>query len=614
MSENKSNIRAINLSSYSYTKPETVVSDKLDWVGYGEDNDYFNFLIDTSYGSPTNNAVINAVSDLIYGKGLRAKNGRRRPENYAYCLSMFSKNDLKCVIRDFKTLGNAAFQVVRDKDGKWRKAYHVNASLLRAEKCNEEGEIKNYYYASDWQKVADRKETPKRYPSFEFASKTDKVAIYYIKTYAPNSYYYSPVDYQGGIQYAELEEEIANYHLNNIQNGLSPSYFINFNNGVPSDEDQRSIERRLTDKYSGSSNSGKVMLAFNDSGENAATIDAIQLSDADKQYEFLSRESSSKIMVAHRVTSPMLLGIKDNTGFGNNAEELKSASVLFQNTVIRPFQNVIIDAIDAILAAENITLDLYFESIQPLDFSEEKEEEQEDEEQTKLSKQEEFVDSVADELVDCGEDEDGLLADYDLIDEAIVEDYEEDERVNALIEEANKPEELSLLSKVFNFVSTGRPRSGLKSEQDGTAKGKTYLVRYKYTPERAGADSREFCRKMVSAKKLYRKEDIEKMGDRAVNAGFGEGGASKYSIWLYKGGARCSHKWYRKIYVKKGVKTNFDIKSAKETTTGKARSGGFKPEANNKKVPVAPNDMKYKGFSPKNKNMPKDARAQTTGV
>jgi hypothetical protein len=175
---------------------------------------------------------------------------------------------------------------------------------------------------------------------------------------------------KAGLPYAELEEEIANYHINNIQNGLAPSMLINFNNGVPSEEERRSIEQQIATKFSGSSNSGKFILAFNDNKDLAATVDPVQLSDAAEQYQFLSAEATQKLMVAHRIVSPMLLGIKDNTGFGNNADELMTASVLLDNIVIRPKQEIILDGIDQILAYNDISLNLYFKTLQPLEFTE----------------------------------------------------------------------------------------------------------------------------------------------------------------------------------------------------------------------------------------------------
>ena len=191
----------------------------------------------------------------------------------------------------------------------------------------------------------------------------------YIRPYKAGFYYYSPVDYQGGLQYSELEEEIGNFHISNIQNGLSPSMLINFNNGTPEKEQRDDIERAIYEKFSGSSNAGRFILAFNDSKELSATVEPIILNDAHKQYQFLSDESMRKVMVSHRIVSPMLVGIKDNTGLGNNAQELETASLLMDNTVIRPMQVTILDEFEKILEYNEIDLELYFKTLQPLEFT-----------------------------------------------------------------------------------------------------------------------------------------------------------------------------------------------------------------------------------------------------
>jgi hypothetical protein len=198
----------------------------------------------------------------------------------------------------------------------------------------------------------------------------ENIEIYYIKPYKSGFYYYSPVDYQGGLQYAELEEEVSNYHLNNIMNGLAPSMLINFNNGTPNQEERQLIENKIAAKFSGSSNAGKFILAFNDNKESQAEITPVQLSDAHNQYQFLSEEAQSKIQVSHRVVSPFLLGIRTSTGFSSNADEIKTASLLMDNTVIRPFQELLIDSFDQLLAYNDISLNLYFTTLQPLEFTE----------------------------------------------------------------------------------------------------------------------------------------------------------------------------------------------------------------------------------------------------
>jgi hypothetical protein len=317
---------------------------------------------------------------------------------------------------------------------------------------------------------------------------------------------------------------------------------------------------------------------------------------------------SKKIMLTHRVTSPLLLGLRDgNGGLGSNADEIKNASLLFNNVVIKPYQDLIVDALDEMFAVNNISLNLYFKTIEPLEFmdvddtldAETIEEEtgvkQEDDiEALEATRQcfhnnidDKILNSIAEELIALGEDED--LENYELVDEREV-DYDNEES----------------LDKMLNLASTGVARPKAKSEQDGTSKqesqkGVIFKVRYTYAPKKVSGNSREFCKKMIAADKVYRKEDIIMMDKKPVNAGFGERGASTYSIWLYKGGARCHHKWFRKTYMlKDGTQT--------EITTGKARSKGFKAPINDQKVPVAPNDMPLKGYSPNNPNLPKDVR------
>ena len=588
--KNKSDLSIVNLSTY--TSPQVKEVRGKDFIEYGEDNNYFQYLIDRYNGSPTNNAIINGVSEMIYGKGLDATNSNKKPNDYAQMMSLFNKDCTRKLCYDLKLMGQCAIQVIYSKNRtKIVQLEHIPIETLRAEKCNDKGEIEAYYYFSDWSKYKRGNEL-KRIPAF--GTSKEGLEIIYIKPYSAGFKYYSNVDYQGGTQYAELEEEISNYHLNNILNGLAPSMLINFNNGTPDPEQREMIERRIYEKFSGSSNAGKFILAFNDNSETAATIDPIQLSDAHNQYQFLSDESSKKIMVAHRVVSPMLFGIKDSTGLGNNADELKTASILFDNLVIKGFQNLLIDHFDQILAYNDISLNLYFKTLQPLEFTDlenvEDEETKEEETGVKLSKE---SNKLLEEFIGKGQNEEELLEEFDLIDEMDV-DYDLEDELDQKIDELNNEVKLARVGKATPYK---------ESEQDGKSKkeGKediTYLVRYMYTAYSAGYQtragrSREFCVKMMNANKVYRKEDIIALEKVPVNAGFGVNGAATYSIWLYKGGARCSHRWTRKIYARKdGSKSLGDTIS-----TTKAKSDGFTPQSNPNKVSIAPRNMPNKGYT-----------------
>jgi hypothetical protein len=581
-------LRVVNFNAY--TSPKIVEEKNRDWVQYGEDNNYYQYLIDRYNGSPTNNAIINGISEMIYGKGLDATDSNRKPEAYAQMKSLFTKNCVRKLSYDLKLMGSCAIQVIYSKDhSRIVQTEHFPVETLRAEKANQEGDIEAYYYMADWTKLKPS-DKPQRIPAFGFSK--EAIEILFVKPYRAGFYYYSPVDYQGGLQYAELEEEISNYHLNNIMNGLAPSMLINFNNGVPNEEERSLIEQRIYQKFSGSSNAGKFILAFNDNADTAASIEPVQLSDAHNQYQFLSDESMRKIMVAHRVVSPMLLGIKDNSGLGNNADELKTASTLMDNTVIRPFQTLLLDAFERILAYNDIVLKLYFKTLQPLEFTDLEnavtKEQVEEETGVKMSSQkpdtsDEHLEKIFDALSELGEEED--LDNWELIDERPV-DYGAEEG----------------LDKMLGLASTGRANPNASSELDGeTETENRFIVRYQYAPLAVKNNSREFCKKMVSAKKIYRKEDIERMSSQAVNAGFGLNGADTYDIWLYKGGANCGHYWLRKTYMAKdGVKPDVNSPKTKPVYKQEREAEGIKaPSATQEPnlVSTKPKDMPNNGYA-----------------
>jgi len=589
----------VNLSTY--TSPEVKEVNGADWIEYGADNNYFQFLIDRYNGSPTNNAAINGISQAIYGKGLNATDSNRKPNEYAQMISLFRKDVVRRVCYDLKLMGQCAIQVIYNKDrSKIVQLEHMPIETLRAEKCDADGNVPAYYYFNDWANLK-KTDQPLRIPAFGMSK--ESIEIYYIKPYKSGFYYYSPVDYQGGLQYCELEEEVSNYHLNNIMNGLSPSMLINFNNGTPNQQERQLIETKIAQKFSGTSNAGKFILAFNDNKESQAEITPVQLSDAHNQYQFLSEESTSKIMVAHRIVSPMLLGIKDGSGLGNNAEEIKTASLLMDNTVIRPFQELLIDSFDNILAYNEISLNLYFTTLQPLEFTEvdtdiQDKETIEEETGVEMSSDKTHLDDFMQEF---GEDED--LSEWKLIDERKV-DYDDEDALDYQIDQLNKKDK-STLSKIWEFVSTGTARPNAKSKQDEDFEGLKFKVRYQYAPLRDtlknGKDvSRSFCKEMVKAKKIYRKEDIIKMDSVKLNYGWAEKGkqSSGYSIWEYKGGGACHHYWARKTYMYTPKDKRIDVKSPKapKISVAEARRKGFRPEKNNPLVGTKPINMPNEGF------------------
>ena len=640
------NLHIVNLASYN--RPQISEDKQREWVNYGDDNNYYQYLIDLYTNSTTNNAIINGIANMIYGKGIDALNNSQKPNEYAAMRSIVSDHCLRKVCLDLKLLGEGSFQVLY-QDSKVIKAEHFPRQTLRPEKCNEDGKIEAYYYAADWTKVKPN-DKPQRIASFGFGNgKEPEIKI--CKRYVSGYDYICPVDYQGGLAYAELESEISDYLINDVQNNFSGTKIVNFNNGSPDVNQQLQIKNDVMRKLTGARGE-KVIIAFNNNAESKTTVDDIPLNDAPAHYEYLSNECSNKLIVAHRVTSPLLLGIRnDSNGLGSNADEIKTAALLFDNITIKPYQDLLVDCIDDILAVNDISLKLYFKTLQPLSFiesdnlvtDEAREEETgvkrdlnlksqvvdkdfaiiddrlayatkemaiegaknigcegyheheyegkiwfmpcEEHKQSNLSA--ETDDKVFDLLNEFGEDED--LENWDLVDERKV-DYDQEEA----------------LDKMVGLARVGQATPNSKSKQDETNKeGVQFRVRYQYAPLTVSANSREFCRKMVAARKLYRKEDIMQMSKQPVNAGWGPDGAATYDIWLYKGGGSCQHFWMRKTYMSKKIGEKANVPND-EISVNKAKKEGFKPETNDTKVAKRPRDMKNRGFiKPKNFTTPR---------
>jgi len=579
MKEYKNSIRVLNLSGYQ--APKVIEDKRKDWVRYVDSDtgeSYFSSLIEKYLGSPTNSRCINGISDMIYGRGLDATDSQEKPEMYAKMKLLLKSSCMRKVVNDYKLLGQAAVQVVYNANkSKILQVLHFPMETLQAEKANK-GKVEAYYYHPDWDFIKPN-DKPKRIPSFGCGAKGELIELYIFKPYKSGFYYYSPVDYNGCLQYCELEEEVSNYHINNIRNGLQPSLMVNFNNGIPNEETQELIERRLYEKFGGSSNTGKFVLNFNESAEEAATIEPIHLPDAHAQYQFLADEAREKIMLGHGIVSPILLGIKDNTGFGNNAEELRTASILMDNIVIRPFQQGIIDGLNEILAFNEIYLNLYFITLQPIEFTEL------ENISTKVKREEETGEKLSADTLKDFTDEEGedMLSQLEELGEVISDEWELVHTEN--VGEDNEEFDVSTLSKAT--------RSDAKPSKESSQDNAGYKVRYAYMPVRNNPKSRDFCKSMekLTAKDIvFRKEDINMMSFRGVNNKLGHKGRN-YSLFKYKGGKNCHHYWERRVFKKRN-----------RVSEDEALKDGYTAPSNPKEVPIRPVDMPNNGAYPTKSN------------
>jgi hypothetical protein len=520
-------LQVINLSNYIRPEIKEVAGKK--WVLNGEKNSFYQTIIDAYNGSPTNSAVIDSYSQFIYGKGLTSKDKAKKPSEWAAIISLLSKKDLRKICKDFEMFGEASIEL-KYINNKIQRCFHVAKQRIAPEVANDEGDITGYYYSYDFSNV--NKYKPERIDAFGYGEGMgERAEIYVIHDYQVGQFYYSNPSYVSGLSWAAMENEISNYSVNHIQNGLSFGHIINMNAGVqPSEETILLNTQAIRQHLTGSTNAGKFFLNWNDTKENEITISNLEVSDAHQQYAYLSAEARQQLCTAHKLTSPMLVGIKEASGFSSNAEEIKVGFEELMINVIKPKQEVILDSLMEIFAVNGLTLDLEFESLR----SEEE-----------VVVEAPVVTQLAAQHVCCSKDDNGLSEVADaLIEMGEIVDENEWEEVDAIPVRGD----LEINEITLNLAKSFASFPNVTSEQD------TILFKIRYSYEgRLGAE-RDFCQKMVSAGRTYRKEDITLAGSKGVNKGFGPKGADDYSIWLYKGGVNCNHFWMRKIYLRRNNK------------------------------------------------------------
>jgi hypothetical protein len=402
------NLDLVKLSHYNI--PHLVERSNQDWISFGEDNLYPNYLLELFLGSAINGALVKSIGAMIYGEGLAATNADENTdtkESYLRLTELLHNSDddvLKDLAMDLKLFGGCYVNVIWSRDrSKISKINHIPAQYIRSGKMVD-GEIDTYYYSADWSKHKKSEYKPRPYRAFSVEDRSSASQILMIRDKNPALFYGFAPDYVAATDWIQMELEIAQFHLSNITSGMTPSMHVGFSNGVPTEEERRAIERQLNQKFAGSGNAGKILITFNDGKETAPIIEPIQMNDAQSAWEGMSKQAVNQILAGHRVTSPILFGIRsEGGGLGNNADELRDAYSLFNNTVVIPFQNTLLKGLEKIFKVNDINLDLYFKTLKPADFIDlevTKTQSEEDQEKEGVTNEEIDTDNLKEEFKD----------------------------------------------------------------------------------------------------------------------------------------------------------------------------------------------------------------------
>jgi hypothetical protein len=512
-----SNIQSINLSAYQPVEA-VETENRAGWINYGQNNLFPQHLITLYYNSPIHNALTNSIAYMIEGQGT----------------GTILDNALQGIAFDLKLQGSFCAEVIWSMD--FTRVVQINH--LPFENCRlaydkEEDDVTGIFYSKDWANIRSKKGKPEFIPAFNpsIAQEQPRQVIYAHGMMAGSSYYAKP-DYFGALNYVELSYQMGLYHVNNILNGLFPSFIINFLNGIPQKEERESIRREWETRLSGAANAGKFLMTFNEDPSRAPQIQDFPLSDADKQYQFLSEETAKQIMVGHRVVSPLIHGIRDTTGFGSNKDEMVVGLEIFNNQVIKPYQRIIERVFTPILGEINIEMNSPFNDevvvVEPtVQTAELKKKVVAAENNFSDEQGRVWINALKEkgEVVDLNEWE--LLSEEDVTDPHNEQNFRQE--YMSVRDYANADERSP-------FGDTG-----------------LYKLRYAYS-QNLSEDSREFCQEMVGLSQSglsFRFEDIQDMSDAGINGEFAPQGSSTYNIFIWKGGAFCHHFWKRQIYIRK---------------------------------------------------------------
>jgi hypothetical protein len=329
------------------TLPTIYAERGKSWINYGKDNLYPNALITPLYnGSAMNRSCIVSKVIAALGEGLETTNPEldyvlKRINPYESWNDVFEK-----ALQDYIIYGGFALNVIWNELGdQIVDVYHMDFNDIRSGHIDfDTNRVEWFYYSADWSRYKKDIYRPRAYKSFsEGHADLYPNQILYFFRHTPGQKYYPVPQYSGSLTDIQLDVSISSFHYYNVQNGLNPSMLIQMHNGIPEPEERQDLYEEIASVWSGVEGAGKYFLAFADDKEHNMEVTPIDGSN-DDYYITLENRISSRILTGHRITSPLLLGIKDigGAGLSNNKDEILVAYNHFMTTVIEPDQAIML--------------------------------------------------------------------------------------------------------------------------------------------------------------------------------------------------------------------------------------------------------------------------------
>jgi hypothetical protein len=297
------------------------------YIQYGDRNDYPNYLVDLFNKSAKHNAIVKSKVHYISANGWK---GSPEAETFIEKVNRMESLDelTRKVSLDTELFGGYYLEIIWSVTKQLAEIWHLDYTKVRTNKDNTQ-----FWYKENW---GDRNEKQTVYAAFNPANPVGK-QILYVKEYRPNMGIYSLPGYFGALNYIESDIEISKHVLGNAQTGFSASKLITLPNGEPSDEEKRNIEKRFTNRFSGSDGK-KFILAFVNDSARKPIIDDLGASDITKEdFNRVDSLIQTNIFCGHQITTPSIFGIAEAGKLGSRSE-MRDGYEIFKNTYVNSKQ------------------------------------------------------------------------------------------------------------------------------------------------------------------------------------------------------------------------------------------------------------------------------------
>jgi hypothetical protein len=348
------------LSFAEAKQPEYREKKGLGYIEFGDKNDYPNYLLSLYNKSAKHNAIVRGKVNYIIGNGWQSDGVDAQAELFIKSPNPYeSLADLtRKVSIDIELFGGAYLEVIWSKvGGMLSEVCHIDYTKIRSNKDNTQ------FWYKDW---TDRKDEAKVIPAYNTQNRVGK-QILYIKEYRPGLDTYALPAYMGALNYIESDIEVSKHVLGNAQTGFSASKLITLPNGEPSPDEKRNIERRFTERFSGSDGK-KFILSFVQDAAKKPVVEDLGASDLTKEdFGRVDEMIQQNIFAGHQITTPSLFGISTPGSLGTRTE-MRDGYEIFKNTYANDKQQFLESVFNQLASQRGATTEINIVPIEPISY------------------------------------------------------------------------------------------------------------------------------------------------------------------------------------------------------------------------------------------------------